>query len=348
MTGLADQLSLNGRRVEVFADHLRSRGMTELERPYPIHRFGSIRPLRRLMKRRAIAQAASDKGMVGLFADSWKSVAAAPANAAPIAVLAHGTEYPLDPAPGKARRINAALKRVGAIIASSHYTAGLVARYMHGVEARIIVVNPPISPLPVALPLALAEIDAVIAGRGPVIATLARLEPRKGIDAILRALPGLREKHPHFVYLIAGAGDDLARLRALAAQLQVDDCVVFLGSVDDIEKKAALLTRTDIYAMPSRRVGNSVEGFGISYVEAAWYGVASLAGDDGGAADAVIDNVSGLICDGGNDDAVRGALCRLLDDEAMRRGLGAAAADLARARHTWSAALPRYLDAIGQ
>ncbi len=348
MTGLADQLSFSGLKVEVFADHVHLKGAAELARPYPIHRFGSIRPLRRFMKRRAIARAVQERGVLGLFADSWKSVAAAPANGAPLAVLAHGTEFPLEASPDKALRINAALKRARAIVASSHYTAGLVAPFMKGVEAEIVVINPPIAELPAAPPAALAQIDAAIAGRGPVLATLARLEPRKGIDAILRALPALREKHPGLVYLVAGAGADLARLRALATSLSVDDCVVFLGQVTEIEKKAALLTRSDIFGMPSRRTGNSVEGFGISYVEAAWYGVPSVAGDDGGAADAVVNERTGLLCDGANDDAVRGALSRLLDDEALRKNFGAAAADLARAKHTWSAALPRYLAAIGR
>ena len=147
MTGLADHLSLAGLDVEVFADHVRAKGMDELRRSYPIHRFGSIRPLRRLMKRRAIALAERNGGVLGLFADSWKSIAAVPAGAAPIAVLAHGTEFPLDPSPAKARRINAALRRARSIIASSHYTAGLVAAFMQGVGAEIVVVNPPIPPL---------------------------------------------------------------------------------------------------------------------------------------------------------------------------------------------------------
>jgi phosphatidylinositol alpha-1,6-mannosyltransferase len=339
ITGLADQLSLAGVEVEVFADHVRSQGIASFQRPYPIHRFGSFRPFRRLMKRRAIARAALGAGVSGLFADSWKSVAAVPPIAAPIAVLAHGTEFPLDPSPAKARRINAALRRARSIIASSHYTAGLVANFMQGVDAEVIVINPPIPPVPVARPEALAQMDAAIAGRGPVIATLARLEPRKGVDAVLRALPGLRKRNPGLVYLVAGAGADLPRLRDLAARLGVADGVVFLGQVSDPQKKAAL---------PSRRVGNSVEGFGISYGEAAWCGVPSLAGGDGGAADVVVHEQTGLICDGGDDAAVRVALSRLLDDEGLRKSLGAAAAELARARLTWSAALPRYLAAIGR
>jgi phosphatidylinositol alpha-1,6-mannosyltransferase len=348
MTGLADHLSLAGLDVEVFADHVRARGIGDLRRPYPIHRFGSIRPLRRLMKRRAISRAGLSSGVLGIFADSWKSVPATPAGVAPLAVLAHGTEFPLEPSPAKARRINAALRRARSIIASSHYTARLVAAFMQGVAAEIVVINPPIPPLPDAPPEARAEIDAAIAGRGPVISTLARLEPRKGVDAVLRALPALRGRHPDVVYLVAGAGADLARLQTLAAQLRVDDCVVFLGQVTDPGKKAALLTRSDLYAMPSRRVGNSVEGFGISYGEAAWFGVPSVAGGDGGAADAVVDGATGLICDGGDDDSVLDALTRLLDDEGLRKSLGAAAADLARANLTWSAALPRYLAAIGR
>jgi phosphatidylinositol alpha-1,6-mannosyltransferase len=347
MTGLADHLSKNGERIEVFADHIRSSGLAELARPYPIHRFGSIRPLRRGMKLAAIARIMTENDVSGLFADSWKSVAAIPLGAAPIAVLAHGTEFPPDASPARARRINAALKRSRAIIASSRYTASLVAPFMQGVEAKIVVINPPIAELPAAEPAAIAEIDAAIAGRAPVLTTLARLEPRKGVDSVLRALPALRARHPGVVYLIAGAGDDLARLQTLARQLGVEDCVVFLGEVVDIGKKAALLMRSDVYAMPSRRVGASVEGFGISYVEAAWYGAPSLAGGDGGSADAVLHDRTGLICEAADDDAVRQALSRLLDDPDFRLRLGAAAAAETRDARTWAAALPRYLATLG-
>jgi phosphatidylinositol alpha-1,6-mannosyltransferase len=346
MTGLADHLALAGLDIEVFADHVRSKEAPEFQRPYPIHRFGSIRPFRRWMKRRALVQAGLREGVSAIFADSWKSVAAAPDNSS-IAVLAHGTEFPPGASPGKARRINAALRRARSIIASSHYTAGLVANFMVGVEAPVLVINPPIPPLPAAEPEALARIDAAIAGRGPVLATLARLEPRKGVDAVMRALPSLRKQHPGLVYLVGGAGADLTRLQSLAAELGVADGVVFLGQVTDPQTKAALLTRSDVYAMPSRRVGNSVEGFGISYVEAAWYGVPSLAGEDGGSADAVHDGKTGLLCDGADDAEVLSKLTRLLDDEALRRNFGAAAADLARTL-TWPAALPRYLQAIGR
>ena len=68
MTGLADALAASGREIEVFADHIRRRDAGELARPYPIRRFGSIRPVRRWMKRRALAERA-EPGFAGVFAE---------------------------------------------------------------------------------------------------------------------------------------------------------------------------------------------------------------------------------------------------------------------------------------
>jgi phosphatidylinositol alpha-1,6-mannosyltransferase len=346
MTGLADALAASGQAIEVFADHIRTAEAAELTRPYPIRRFGLWRPARRWLKQRAIAARAAQP-FEGVFADSWKSVAAVPLGVGPIVTLAHGTEYPEAPKPQKVRRIAAALARAQAVVASSQYTAERVAPYVQGGSPKIVVVNPPLSTPPDASPAALAEIGAIIAGRRPIIATLARLEPRKGVDAVIAALPKLRARHPDLVYLVAGAGADLARLRALAVERGVADAVVFLGPVTDPQRKAALLTLSDVYAMPSRRVGDSVEGFGIAYAEAAWYGRPSLAGADGGASEIVKDGVTGLVCDGRNWEAVAQALLRLLDDDQARARMGAAGSAIVRANLSWAAALPRYLAALG-
>jgi phosphatidylinositol alpha-1,6-mannosyltransferase len=98
--------------------------------------------------------------------------------------------------------------------------------------------------------------------------------------------------------------------------------------------------------MPVRRVGNSVEGFGISYLEAAWFGVPALGGQDCGAADAVLDHETGLLCDGADQAGVTQALARLLDDEAWRRRLGEKARTRVCRELLWPAVLPRYLAAI--
>jgi phosphatidyl-myo-inositol dimannoside synthase len=343
MTGLADAFAAAGVEIAVFADRAHARD--PFARSYELFRFGGPPLVRRLMKRRAIKRATGGQTIEGVFVDSWKSVAAVPPISAPIAVLAHGMELPPDVTYLKRRRIASALARAHVIIANSSFTAGLARKATPGQKRPIVVVPPPIRPQVEPDGVALAEIDRLVAGGGPVLVTVGRLEPRKGVDATIKALPVLRKEFPGLVYLVAGGGEDLNRLRALAASLGVADATRFLGRIDDA-RKAALLQRADLFAMPVRRAGRSVEGFGIAYVEAAWRGKPALAGRVGGAADAVIDGVTGLLCNGDDDADVQAALLRLLRDGSLRARLGAAAAARARGELTWSAALPRYRAAL--
>ena len=62
--------------------------------------------------------------------------------------------------------------------------------------------------------------------------------------------------------------------------------------------KTALIANSNLFLMPSIIDRKSVEGFGISFMEAASYGVGSIGGKDGGASDAIKHNETGLICDG--------------------------------------------------
>jgi phosphatidylinositol alpha-1,6-mannosyltransferase len=346
MTGLADAVAASGRAIEVFADHIRRRDAGELARPYPIRRFGSIRPLRRWMKRRALAERARF-GFAGVLADSWKSVAAIPAGVGPIAVTVYGNEIPVDPDGPRARRVRKALSRARTVIAISQFTAEMTRRVVASAATNIVIVNPPLEPQEIAGPAALAAVNARIAGRAPVVSTLSRLEPRKGVDTVLAALPRLRERFPRMVYLVGGEGDDLPRLRGLAAELGVEAQVEFLGRLPDGQAKAALFERSDVFAMPVRRVGASVEGFGIVYAEAAWRGVPSLAGAEGGASDAVLDGKTGFVRRGDDAEAVQETLTTLLADDGLRARMGEAARRRAREEFAWTHALPRYLAALG-
>src|ERR1700753_988089 len=123
MTGLADALYAAGEDLMVFAD--RARVDAPFERAYAIHRFGQPRPLRRWLKRRAVALSARQFKISAIFADSWKSVEAIAPGVAPIAVLAHGMELPLQPSARKRDRITAAFARAEVVIANSAYTANL-------------------------------------------------------------------------------------------------------------------------------------------------------------------------------------------------------------------------------
>ncbi|MBI0535981.1 glycosyltransferase family 1 protein [Roseomonas sp. KE2513] len=347
MGGLARALAAGGERVLVLADHIRGQGLVEPDWPTRIalRRFGGPRPLRRLRKGMAARRLLTRLPLHAVIADSWKSLEVLPNPGVPSLVLAHGSEFPPSPSAGKRRRIERALAGAGAIAPNSAFTEALLRPYLTPAAPRPVVVHLPVPPQPDPP----AEARAVVTrlrGEGPLLLTVARLEPRKGIDAVIGALPELAVRYPGLRYAVAGEGADRARLSALAREMGVEERVRFLGRVDDATR-AALYAGADLFAMPTRREGASVEGYGLVYLEAAWYGLAALAGRDGGAAEAVLDGETGLVCDGTDPAAVAEALARLLEDNPLRRRLGVAGA--ARVRHdlTWAAVLPRYLGLLG-
>ena len=124
---------------------------------------------------------------------------------------------------------------------------------------------------------------------------MARLVPHKGQDVALRALAALARDFPDLRYLLVGEGHDRQRLEALARELGVADRVVFAGVLSDDEIAEAYATAT-LYLGLSR-IDNEVdvEGFGISFIEAAASGVPAVAGDSGGVRSAVRDGETGLV-----------------------------------------------------
>ena len=163
---------------------------------------------------------------------------------------------------------------------------------------------------------------------GQVILGVSRLVPRKGFDTAIRAVAEMAETHPDLVLAIAGRGRDHDRLRRLAAEL--DAPVQFLGRVrhDDLPR---LYGCADVFTMLCRNRwgGLEQEGFGIVFVEAAACGVPQVAGDSGGAAEAVEDGETGIVIrhPDRQQSAVRDtvdAFTRLLDDPPLRHRMSVA------------------------
>jgi phosphatidyl-myo-inositol dimannoside synthase len=162
-----------------------------------------------------------------------------------------------------------------------------------------------------------------------LVASVSRLVPRKGMDVLIEAVRRLRVSYPDLALVIAGSGRDEERLVTRARRAEVP--VRFLGKVSE-EDKHALLGSADVFAMACRNrwAGLEEEGFGIVFLEAAASGTPQVAGDSGGAAEAVDDGVSGVVVRRPRDPgAVAGALRRLLADADLRRRMGVAARERA-------------------
>ena len=160
---------------------------------------------------------------------------------------------------------------------------------------------------------------------GRVIVSLSRLVPRKGMDVLIEAAARLARTRPDLVVAIGGSGRDRSRLDRLVSRSRAP--VRLLGRVPD-DDLPELYGCADVFAMLCRNRwgGLEQEGFGIVFLEAAACGVAQLAGDSGGAAEAVVDGRTGVVVDRPSDvRSVARALARLLDDPERRRAMGSAA-----------------------
>jgi phosphatidyl-myo-inositol dimannoside synthase len=147
-------------------------------------------------------------------------------------------------------------------------------------------------------------------GAGPILLAVGRLaasERYKGHELVFAALPTLSARFPGIVYVVAGDGDDRARLEARASELAGEGGGVrFLGYVPD-EELPDLYRLADLFVMPS-----SEEGFGIVYLEAAACGLRVIGGAGGGSGDAIPDERVGELVDPTDRDGLVEAVTRLL------------------------------------
>ncbi|WFF06350.1 glycosyltransferase family 4 protein [Micromonospora sp. WMMD1076] len=159
----------------------------------------------------------------------------------------------------------------------------------------------------------------------PVVVCVSRLVPRKGQDMLIRALPEIRRRVPDAALLVVGGGPYRSTLEKLARQTGLERDVVFTGSVPSAELPAHYAAG-DVYAMPcrTRNRGLDVEGLGIVYLEASATGLPVVAGDSGGAPDAVREGETGYVVGGRDVAQLADRVATLLADRDLARQFGAA------------------------
>ena len=128
------------------------------------------------------------------------------------------------------------------------------------------------------------------------------------------AIKNLKPKFPKIKYVAIGDGEEKNNLLKLTKELSLGEEVVFLKNIDS-DFKTSLISESNLFLMPSRIEKKSVEGFGISFIEAASYGVASIGGKDGGASDAISHNKTGFICDGNDLNSIYDSIVNFFKDE---------------------------------
>lgn len=142
-------------------------------------------------------------------------------------------------------------------------------------------------------PLAEIESNHVIKLKGKkILITVGRLIKRKGIGwFVAEVMPKLPEE---FIYLIAGEGPEKQNIEGIIRKENLTGRVYLIGFINE-EEKASLYDKSDLYIMPNITVPGDAEGFGISIIEAASYGLPCIAADVEGVSDAVTDGITGTL-----------------------------------------------------
>ena len=244
----------------------------------------------------------------------------------PYGVILHGAEVTVPGRlPGTRQVLAGVLRGAQVVITAGQYSVAEAERAAGGPLPAVIV--PPGVDVDRFKPLDAAERRAARGRFGlpvdaPVVVSISRLVPRKGMDVLIKASARLADRHLGLVVAVAGAGRDRARLDRLIGHTGAP--VRLLDRVADADLPD-LYGCADVFAMMCRHRwgGLEQEGFGIVFLEAAAAGVPQLAGDSGGAAEAVEHGRTGLVVDRPNQvGAVTASLGAMLSDQVRLRQMG--------------------------
>ena len=198
---------------------------------------------------------------------------------------------------------------------------------------KIVEIPPGIRP-PVAIP---SRADARAALGLPldalIVGSLGRIVPHKGFGDLIAAM-SLLDPCPRTVHLVVGGDGPARQTFEASAATSLGDRAHFLGRIPDA---ALLYAASDVFVLPSHE-----EGFGLVFVEAAFYGIPSIGTSVGGVPYAIIHGETGILVPPHSPHELALALHHLLSDDATRKRLGRAAQVRAHRQFTVRAMAEAY------
>ncbi len=307
-----------------------------------VRRFGGIKYFRKRNKLKELENIINFQDVKAIISDSWKSlelpIKKLQNKKIPSICLIHGNEIIIKNKKHRNRIINT-LSLVNKIVSNSEYTKKLLQKITKNIN-NIEIIHPGVSNF-----ANIQEEELKLAHGEPTLLTLARLEKRKGHKNILYAVSKLKNQYPNIRYIIAGEGEEKNNLKNLVSALNISDNVFFIGSVNESQKKY-IFNKTDLMVMPTIDESNklSIEGFGIAYIEAASFGIPSIASNIGGTKEAVIHNETGIVLDDQN--KLENSIRELIVNKDKRMLFGQNAKRRATEELNWSKQVQKYLNIV--
>ena len=344
MEGLSNALLDHG-PVKVFADSFENDKIYDKNSKLNIQRVSGFKIFRKYRKANLIKEFIENNKPRAFFFDHWKSIENIDSETLKITksfCLIHSKEINHQVGSALNKRCLKALAKADYIIANSRFTKELALKF--GVKIKNIkVINPgcnyPIKVNDEAKKFA----DNIYGTAGPKLITISRLDRRKSHQNILMTIKNLLPKFPNLKYVSIGDGDERKNLEKLKKELKLSKEVELIFKSTE-QEKVALLERSDVFVMPSVIHKKSVEGFGITYMEAACYGTPSIGGIYGGEGDAIKSGKTGYLCNGNDLNALYETLLKILENDHYKT-LGANAFEFSK-DFKWSKIVKKYIELI--
>ena len=319
MGGLSDNL-LNHGPVKVFTYEVEKADNYDKQSSLNIERVKGIKLFRKFRKANLVNNfIEKNQNIRALIADHWKSlelIRNEHFKKTKVFCLIHSKEINHELGSTLNKRLIKSTNNADFVIANSNFTKNLAIKI---------------------------EAEKIFNNSFPKIITVSRLDIRKGHDKILMLIKNLKPKFPKIKYISIGTGKEENNLLKLCKELDLENDINFLNNINQ-DLKLALISKANLFLMPSRIEKKSVEGFGISFIEAASYGIGSIGGKDGGAPDAISHNKTGLICDGNDLNSIYDSVLKFFKNDNFIH-YGKNAKEFSEQFH-WNKVVKKYLKLI--
>tara|TARA_Y100000768_G_scaffold230663_1_gene174185 strand:- start:2591 stop:3676 length:1086 start_codon:yes stop_codon:yes gene_type:complete len=342
MEGLSNAL-LNHGPVKVFAEaHNESENYDQMSN-LNIERVSGLKIFRKYRKANLVKEFLSSNEIRACFFDHWKSIENIEKNILEKTksfCLIHSKEINHPVGSSLNKRVLIALAKADHVIANSRFTKEFAIKL--GVK-NVTVINPGCNyPIPIE-DEAKEFAKNIYANASPKLITISRLDGRKSHQNILMTIKNLLPKFPNLKYVSIGDGDEKKNLLKLRKELSLENSVELLFKTSE-QEKVALLEQSDVFVMPSVVYKKSVEGFGITYIEAASFGKPSIGGIYGGEGDAIKSGQTGYLCNGNDLNAIYDTLLKTLSNDHFKH-LGANALEFSK-DFSWEKIVKKYINLI--
>ena len=344
MEGLSNAL-LNHGPVKVFADNYDNFENYDQKSKLNIQRVAGFKIFRKYRKANLIKEFLNNNNLRAAFFDHWKSIEIIDdlsLKKTKTFCLIHSKEINHPPGSSLNVRVLKALKKADFVIANSNFTMSLINKLgFKGDNVKVI--NPGCN-----YPYEIMEKEKSFANKiygssFPKLLTVSRLDGRKSHENILMTIKNLLPKFPNLKYVSLGDGEKKNSLEKLNTELGLEQNVNFIYTASE-QEKLALLDKSDLFIMPSIVYKKSIEGFGISFIEAASYKTASIGGVFGGEADAIRHGETGFLCDGNDLNSLYDTVLNALQNENFIK-LCKNAFEFSK-NFSWSKIIKKYIELI--